>query len=62
MSAKQKIIMGMGNAVLDVLIPCDDHEIMQMKLKKGIMTVVEKDESSVTVSYTHLTLPTMIRV
>lgn len=46
MSAKQKIIMGMGNAVLDVLIPCDDHEIMQMKLKKGIMTVVEKDESS----------------
>ena len=47
MSAKQKIIMGMGNAVLDVLIPCDDHEIMQMKLKKGIMTVVEKDESSV---------------
>ena len=47
MSAKQKIIMGMGNAVLDVLIPCDEHEIMQMKLKKGIMTVVEKDESSV---------------
>ena len=47
MSAKQKINMGMGNAVLDVLIPCDDHEIMQMKLKKGIMTVVEKDESSV---------------
>lgn len=47
MSAKQKIIMGMGNAVLDVFIPCDDHEIMQMKLKKGIMTVVEKDESSV---------------
>ena len=30
MSAKQKIIMGMGNAVLDVLIPCDDHEIMQV--------------------------------
>ena len=47
MGAKQKIIMGMGNAVLDVLIPCDEHEIMQMKLKKGIMTVVEKDESSV---------------
>ena len=47
MIEKQKIIMGMGNAVLDVLIPCDDHEIMQMKLKKGIMTVVEKDESSV---------------
>ena len=47
MSSKQKIIMGMGNAVLDVLIPCNEHEIRQMKLKKGIMTVVEKDESSV---------------
>ena len=35
MSAKQKIIMGMGNAVLDVLIPCNEHEIRQMKLKKG---------------------------
>ena len=47
MSSNKKIIMGMGNAVLDVLIPCDEHEIMQMKLKKGIMTVVEKDESTV---------------
>lgn len=46
MGSQKKIIMGMGNAVLDVLIPCKEQEIENMNLKKGIMTVVQKDKSA----------------
>ena len=44
---KNKKILGMGNAVLDVLISCDDEKLKELKLKKGLMTIVDQSESDI---------------
>ena len=44
-------ILGIGNAVLDILAKISEKDLKKRKLFKGSMSLVA-------VSYTHLTLPT----
>ena len=54
---KKYDVVGIGNAVVDIISPCDDRFLEKMGIEKGIMQLIEKDRSE-SVSYTHLTLPT----
>lgn len=40
-----KFILGMGNAVLDILVPCNDQKINELGLEKGVMTIVDQIRS-----------------
>ena len=40
-----KKILGMGNAVLDVLVKTSDEYLEKNNLSKGTMTIVEEAES-----------------
>ena len=40
-----KKILGMGNAVLDVLVKASDEYLKKNNLSKGTMTIVEEAES-----------------
>ena len=48
-------VVGVGNAIVDVLAEVDDHFIYEHDLARGSMTLIDRARA---VSYTHLTLPT----
>ena len=48
-------VVGIGNAIVDVLAKVGDGFLTERRLDKGAMTLLP-------VSYTHLTLPTTSRV
>ena len=61
------MIICIGNALVDSLTQIEESKIDDLKLNKARMTLVNKDRSNfllenmndpISVSYTHLTLPT----
>ena len=54
---KEYDIVGIGNAIVDVISDVDDKFLEQQELRKGLMSLVD-----LAVSYTHLTLPTIYSV
>ncbi|MEL7216104.1 MAG: adenosine kinase, partial [Pseudomonadota bacterium] len=38
-------IVGIGNAVVDVLTTCDDSFLAHMGIEKGIMQLIERDRA-----------------
>ena len=48
-------VVGIGNAIVDVLVQTDDAFIAEHGLQKGGMALIDEQP----VSYTHLTLPTI---
>ena len=67
-------IIGIGNAIVDVICKVDDDFISHNNLTKGLMKLIFdqneferllsglKVEKTMSVSYTHLTLPTICSV
>jgi len=46
---KIKKILGMGNAVLDIIFSSDDNEIKDLGLTKGQMSIVDQKTSDKTI-------------
>ena len=42
---KKYDVVGIGNAVVDIISPCDDRFLEKMGIEKGIMQLIEKDRS-----------------
>ena len=42
----KKKILGMGNAVLDIIFSCKEKDLVEMGLIKGQMSLVENDNSA----------------
>ena len=49
-------VLGIGNAVTDIFVEVEESFLKKNNLVEGTMKLV--DEVFITVSYTHLTLPT----
>ena len=39
---KKYDVVGIGNAVVDIISPCDDRFLEKMGIAKGIMQLIEK--------------------
>ena len=39
---KKYDVVGIGNAVVDIICPCDDVFLEKMGIEKGIMQLIEK--------------------
>ena len=46
---KNKKILGMGNAVLDIIFSSDDNQIKKFGLTKGQMSIVDQKTSDETI-------------
>ena len=53
---KQFDVLGIGNAIMDIIAPVPDQLLADHNIEKGGMTLIDA------VSYTHLTLPTICSV
>ena len=42
---KKYDVVGIGNAVVDIISSCDDGFLKQMGIEKGIMQLIDKDRS-----------------
>ena len=38
-------VIGIGNAIVDVIAPCDDAFLRAMAIEKGIMQLIERDRA-----------------
>ena len=59
---KDTDLIGLGNAIVDIIVNVDDEFLEINTLKKGSMNLINSNESEASVSYTHLTLPTIYSV
>ena len=55
-------LYGIGNAIVDTDVEVDDGFLADADAAKGQMTLVDSAKMSNPVSYTHLTLPTILLV
>ena len=65
---KKVDLIGLGNAIVDIIVNIEDEFLEINNLEKGSMNLINSDESQrllencKAVSYTHLTLPTIYSV
>ena len=55
-------VLFVGNAIMDVLSSCNEAFLTEHCIEKGGMNLIDEERALYPVSYTHLTLPTMIGV